>query len=62
MPVGGQQIALMGHAAGADQAVRETFVIQTGGKAGDVLTLTPPLTIPASLLDGFADALEQALA
>jgi 4-aminobutyrate aminotransferase/(S)-3-amino-2-methylpropionate transaminase len=37
------------------------WIVLTGGPAGDVLTLTPPLDIDASLLDAFADALADVL-
>jgi 4-aminobutyrate aminotransferase-like enzyme len=33
------------------------WIVLTGGSAGDVLTLTPPLDIEEPLLDAFADAL-----
>ena len=33
------------------------WIVLTGGAAGDVLTLTPPLDIDEALLDAFADAL-----
>jgi 4-aminobutyrate aminotransferase/(S)-3-amino-2-methylpropionate transaminase len=37
------------------------YIVLTGGVAGDVLTLTPPLDIDEALLDAFADALTRAL-
>ncbi len=37
------------------------YLVLTGGIDGDVLTLTPPLDIPETLLAPFADELEQAL-
>jgi 4-aminobutyrate aminotransferase-like enzyme len=37
------------------------WIVLTGGAAGDVLTLTPPLDAPEALLDGFGDALARAL-
>ena len=37
------------------------WIVLTGGVAGDVLTLTPPLDIDEALLDAFVDALADAL-
>ena len=37
------------------------WIVLTGGKTGDALTLTPPLDIEVTLLDAFADALARAL-
>jgi 4-aminobutyrate aminotransferase/(S)-3-amino-2-methylpropionate transaminase len=37
------------------------WIVLTGGVAGDVLTLTPPLDIDEALLDAFAGALAEAL-
>jgi 4-aminobutyrate aminotransferase-like enzyme len=37
------------------------WIVVTGGALGDVLTLTPPLTIDEALLDAFADALRVCL-
>jgi 4-aminobutyrate aminotransferase-like enzyme len=37
------------------------FIVLTGGREGDVLTLTPPLTIDSALLDAFTDALDETL-
>jgi 4-aminobutyrate aminotransferase/(S)-3-amino-2-methylpropionate transaminase len=37
------------------------WIVLTGGVAGDVLTLTPPLDIQERLLDAFADALAETL-
>ncbi len=37
------------------------WIVLTGGVAGDVITLTPPLTIDESLLDAFVEALGTAL-
>jgi 4-aminobutyrate aminotransferase-like enzyme len=37
------------------------WIVLTGGAAGDVLTLTPPLDIEVTLLDAFAEALADAL-
>jgi 4-aminobutyrate aminotransferase-like enzyme len=37
------------------------WIVLTGGRAGDVLTLTPALTVPEPLLDAFAGALAGAL-
>jgi 4-aminobutyrate aminotransferase/(S)-3-amino-2-methylpropionate transaminase len=37
------------------------WIVLTGGALGDVLTLTPPLTIDEALLDAFADALRMCL-
>jgi 4-aminobutyrate aminotransferase/(S)-3-amino-2-methylpropionate transaminase len=37
------------------------WIVLTGGTAGDVLTLTPPLVIEGALLDAFADALAASL-
>jgi 4-aminobutyrate aminotransferase/(S)-3-amino-2-methylpropionate transaminase len=38
------------------------YIVLTGGREGDVLTLTPPLTIDPALLDAFTDALSETLA
>jgi len=53
---------------GAERALEVTrrllgrgWIVLTGGAAGDVLTLTPPLDIEESLLLDFADALAEAL-
>ena len=35
VPVGGEEVTLVGHAAGADERAPETLVIEAGGKAGD---------------------------
>jgi 4-aminobutyrate aminotransferase-like enzyme len=37
------------------------YIVLTGGVAGDVLTLTPPLTIAEALLESFTEALASAL-
>jgi 4-aminobutyrate aminotransferase/(S)-3-amino-2-methylpropionate transaminase len=37
------------------------WIVLTGGSAGDVLTLTPPLVVDEALLAAFADALAEAL-
>jgi 4-aminobutyrate aminotransferase-like enzyme len=37
------------------------WIVLTGGANGDVLTLTPPLTIDEALLDAFADGLRMCL-
>lgn len=37
------------------------YIVITGGRRGEVLTLTPPLTIPEELLHGAARALREAL-
>lgn len=37
------------------------YIVLAGGEARDVLTLTPPLTIAEAQLDGFVDALDDAL-
>ena len=37
------------------------YIVITGGTRGEVLTLTPPLTIPEPLLHGAARALREAL-
>jgi 4-aminobutyrate aminotransferase/(S)-3-amino-2-methylpropionate transaminase len=37
------------------------FIVLTGGRDGDVLTLTPPLTIDVALLGAFTDALVETL-
>ncbi len=42
--------------------LRSGWIVLTGGRRGDVLTLTPPLTIDESLLDAFVGALVEALA
>jgi 4-aminobutyrate aminotransferase / (S)-3-amino-2-methylpropionate transaminase / 5-aminovalerate transaminase len=54
---------------GAERALEVTrrllvrgWIVLTGGAAGDVLTLTPPLDIDESLLTGFGAALVEALA
>jgi 4-aminobutyrate aminotransferase/(S)-3-amino-2-methylpropionate transaminase len=41
--------------------LREGWIVLTGGVAGNVLTLTPPLDIDERLLDAFVDALATAL-
>ena len=41
--------------------LREGYVVLTGGVAGDVLTLTPPLDIDEALLEGFTGALGRVL-
>lgn len=42
--------------------LRRGYIVLTGGASGDVLTLSPPLTIAEPLLDGFARALAESLA
>ena len=37
------------------------WIVLTGGDAGDVLTLTPPLDIAESTLDAFAGALAEVM-
>jgi 4-aminobutyrate aminotransferase/(S)-3-amino-2-methylpropionate transaminase len=37
------------------------YIVLTGGREGDVLTLTPPLTIDTALLDAFTEALVETL-
>jgi 4-aminobutyrate aminotransferase-like enzyme len=37
------------------------WIVLTGGVAGDVLTLTPPLDIDEALLDAFAGVLAEVL-
>ena len=41
--------------------LRRGWIVLTGGVAGDVLTLTPPLVIDEALLDAFASELAEAL-
>jgi len=41
--------------------LRAGWIVLTGGVAGDVLTLTPPLNVDERLLDAFVDALVAAL-
>jgi 4-aminobutyrate aminotransferase/(S)-3-amino-2-methylpropionate transaminase len=54
-------VVLEGGAARALAVARrllgEGWIVLTGGKAGDVLTLTPPLDIEEGLLDRFAEVL-----
>jgi 4-aminobutyrate aminotransferase-like enzyme len=38
------------------------YIVVTGGMAGDVLTLTPPLNIAEALLSAFVAALQESLA
>lgn len=38
------------------------YIVLTGGKAGDVLTLTPALNVPEALLEGFVTALSEVAA
>jgi 4-aminobutyrate aminotransferase/(S)-3-amino-2-methylpropionate transaminase len=38
------------------------WIVLTGGSAGDVLTLTPPLDIDEALLEAFAGELAETLA
>jgi 4-aminobutyrate aminotransferase/(S)-3-amino-2-methylpropionate transaminase len=45
--------------AAARKLLARGYVVLTGGVAGNVLTLTPPLEIEEPLLDGFADALRE---
>jgi len=42
--------------------LREGYIVLTGGARGDVLTLTPPLTIDEALLAGFTRAMKRVLA
>lgn len=37
------------------------YIVLTGGQRGEVLTLTPPLTIPKELLEGAVLAFEEAI-
>ncbi|HEX7664111.1 MAG TPA: aspartate aminotransferase family protein, partial [Polyangiaceae bacterium] len=37
------------------------YVVLTGGRGGEALTLTPPLDVPFELLEGFATALGEVL-
>ncbi len=41
--------------------LRQGYILLTGGSDGSVLTLTPPLTIPRDLLEGFADCAARVL-
>jgi hypothetical protein len=41
--------------------LRRGWIVLTGARDGDVLTLTPPLEIDTLLLDAFAAALAQVL-
>jgi 4-aminobutyrate aminotransferase/(S)-3-amino-2-methylpropionate transaminase len=43
------------------QLLRRGYIVLTGGRDGDVLTLTPPLDISETLLDAFVGELEEAL-
>ncbi len=58
-------IALEGGAARALSVTRRLlergWIVLTGGVAGDVLTMTPPLNVDESLLVAFAEALRDAL-
>ncbi len=58
-------VALAGGAGEALAVARRLlacgWIVLTGGSAGNVLTLTPPLTIDENLLDGFAAALAETL-
>ena len=58
-------VALEGGAARALSVMRDLlgrgWIVLTGGVAGDVLTLTPPLDVDEALLDAFAEALRDAL-
>jgi 4-aminobutyrate aminotransferase-like enzyme len=38
------------------------YIVLTGGVAGDVITLTPPLDVDEALLDAFCGALDASLA
>lgn len=46
----------------ARELLRRGFIVLTGGSRGDVLTLSPPLTIAPALLGAFAAALGEVLA
>jgi 4-aminobutyrate aminotransferase/(S)-3-amino-2-methylpropionate transaminase len=46
----------------ARRLLHKGWIVVTGGPQGDVLTLTPPLVIEETLLDGFCEALGEALA
>jgi 4-aminobutyrate aminotransferase-like enzyme len=37
------------------------YIVLTGGSGGDVLTLTPPLTIEAGMLERFTRVMKHAL-
>jgi len=58
-------VALEGGAARALSVTRSLlgrgWIVLTGGVAGDVLTLTPPLDVDEALLGAFAEALRDAL-
>ncbi len=41
--------------------LREGYIVLTGGARGDVVTLTPPLTIDEPLLAGFTDVMKRSL-
>jgi len=41
--------------------LRNGYLLLTGGSDGTVLTITPPLTIPLALLEGFADCAARVL-
>jgi len=41
--------------------LQKGYIVVTGGRLGNVLTLTPPLTIHENLLEGFVDALSDVL-
>jgi 4-aminobutyrate aminotransferase / (S)-3-amino-2-methylpropionate transaminase / 5-aminovalerate transaminase len=66
--VTGQGLMLGVHLADGNAALRVTskllqrgYIVLTGGMRGEVVTLTPPLTIPEVLLDGFAEVLLETL-
>lgn len=58
-------VALEGGAARSLSVMRRLlgrgWIVLTGGVAGDVLTLTPPLDVDEALLEAFAEALRDAL-
>jgi 4-aminobutyrate aminotransferase/(S)-3-amino-2-methylpropionate transaminase len=59
----GVQLESAAHALRVMRALLERgWLVLTGGRHGDVLTLTPPLTIPEPLLDAFVEALGRAIA
>jgi 4-aminobutyrate aminotransferase-like enzyme len=58
----GIELASAERAAHVMQALLERgWIVLTGGKAGNVITLTPPLTIEWRILKAFVSALEESL-
>jgi 4-aminobutyrate aminotransferase/(S)-3-amino-2-methylpropionate transaminase len=58
----GIQLRSNGAAIAASRRLLERgFIVLTGGRRGDVLTLSPPLTIDEDLLAAFVPALAEVL-